>query len=131
MGELSDITDFLGKVHTTATVKHYSEVRNISNIEGSKRMLVFPPEIMGHYLNVIIKRYKVKISETSETSLMTALNNILDGIDKLNKRETISDYTKPGTLVHAAFVSGNKAYENSNNQRWDQDIYLEFEWATS
>jgi len=48
---------------------------------------------------------------------------------KLNKRITITDYTKPSVLLNGEFVSGNKVFEKSG--LWFQTIILEFEWSTS
>lgn len=129
--ELDYIRTFLGKVHTVATVKQISEVKNISLINDTQRILVYPGEIIKTDYNYFVKRYLVKISETSEANLTTALNNIIDGINKLNKREAITEYTKPGVLVGAELVNSNKPFENSQTKRWDLDINIDFEWVTS
>jgi len=72
----------------------------------------------------------VKLSESSEANLTTAINNIQIGIEKLNRRETITEYTKPDSLVGIEFANGNAAYFNVTTKRCDQDIYLDVEWST-
>lgn len=130
--EMANISDFLGKVHTTATVKTYSEVKNISLINDTDRMLIYPGEIIGKpYANRYLKRFLVKISQTSEANMMIALNNIQIGIIKLNTRQAIGSYTKPSTLVGMELFGSKKAFENPQTKRWDIDIWLDVEWTTS
>ncbi len=128
--ELDHIRTFLMKVHTTATAKSSSEVGRLSMINDTSRILVFPPEIVGRYNNVFIKRYLVKLSEASEALLTAALDNILDGIQKANKRTAISEFTKPSTWINIEFISANKAFENRKTKRFYQDIILEIDWCT-
>lgn len=129
--ELDYIRTFLGKIHTAATVKQIQEAGNLTYINDTQRMLVLPGELIAVFFNWYIKRYKVQISETSEANLTTAINNIIIGIEKLNRRETITAYTRPSTLIHCKLVNSNKAFFNATSQRWDCDIFLDFEWSTS
>ncbi len=130
--ELDYIRTFMGKVHTTATAKSRSEVMNLSQINDTTRILVFPPEIVGSFLNVFIKRYKVQLSDVTEALLTTMLDNILDGINKCNKRTAISEFTKPNTWINIRFISANKAYEHhkKGSSVWFQDIIIEIDWGT-
>lgn len=130
--ELEYIRTLLGKLHTTATSKHFREAPKIYDgafAADTERILVYPPELMGVYLDVSIKRYKVKLFTNSEANLMAMVNSIIDGLDLLNRRETITDFTRPSIMLNGTFISGNRIFEKLGN--WNQDIILEFEWCTS
>jgi hypothetical protein len=58
-------------------------------------------------------------------------NDIIDNIEKLNKRQSISGYTKESTLINAKIVFSNKAFENGQTKRWEQDLYIDFSFSTS
>jgi hypothetical protein len=130
--ELDYIRTFIGKVHTAATVMHYPEemgrVEDISDDSGQK-ILVHPPELMGVDGGFITKRYEVEIIEPNEAGLTTALNNIQIGIDKLNRRQTITSYTKPSTLCNIMMSKGSMA--DLRNGFAYIKIYLDVEWSTS
>jgi len=129
--ELDHVRTFLGKVHTAATVKHIEEAGDIIKIVDAtfQRMLVYPPEIIGIYSTRVEKRYLVKVSETSEANLTTAINNIQIGIEKANRRETITAWTKPASWCYIKFINSNKAFYNFKNKRYELDIYLDIEWS--
>jgi L-lactate utilization protein LutC len=131
--ELDYIRTFLGAVHTAATVKQYSEEKTIDAIVDAtyQRMLVYPGELINNSFNRYTKRFMVKISETSEANLTTAINNVLDGKETFNKRGTIAAYSKPSTMVHIEVVNTNKCFENPNTKRWYCDIYLDVDFTTS
>ncbi|MFX1371335.1 MAG: hypothetical protein ACFFCE_05700 [Promethearchaeota archaeon] len=132
--ELDYIRTFLGKVHTSATVKHISESKSIySDKYGAgktHRMLVEPGEVLSADNYRYVKRYKIKLSETNEANLMSAFNNILEGILKFNRRETITDYTRPSVMNYIKLAYSNKAYEQDDG-RWYEDIFLDITWSTS
>jgi len=129
--ELDYIRTFLGCVHTVATVKHIEEAGNLMLISDTQKMLVLPPEIVGIYATRVVKRYLVKISETTEANLTTAINNIQIGIEKSNRRETIASWTKPSTWCYIKFINSNKAFCNFKTKRYDIDIYIDVEWSTA
>ncbi|MCP4550880.1 MAG: hypothetical protein GY834_02315 [Bacteroidetes bacterium] len=129
--ELDYIRTFLLRIHTVTTPKHITEARAIKLINDTSKMIVGAPEIMGTYLDIITKRYKVDVYEASEPLLMTAINNIVDGINKLNIREDITSFTRPGILLNGRFISGTIAKESGRTKVWKQQITLEFEWCTS
>ena len=133
MVNTTDIKTFLGKCHATATVKTYTESRNINFVDDAsgERMLVYPPELISVDNNHYTERYMIKLSETTEATLTAMLNDIIDNIIKLNRRETISGYTKPTTLCNIELKHSNKAFENGITKRWDRDIYIDVEWSTS
>ena len=131
MGELNDLKTFLGKVHTVATVKDITEYRSIWNIPDTQRMLVYSGEFVSQHNTFYKKRFKVQISETSEANLTTALNNIINGTNDVNKRIPIEGYTKPSTLVYINFAAQGQAQENPIMKIWNIDIFLDATWVTN
>jgi hypothetical protein len=130
--ELDYVRTFLGKVHTAATVKHKNEAGRVQLIADTNRIFVEPLDLIGvTRFGFYTKRFKVTLSEASEADLTTALNNIIDGIELLNRRATISEYTRPTTLCNARIAHGEKLTFNKKSQRWDIIIYIDFEWSTS
>ena len=83
--ELDYIRTFLQHICINSRVKHFSEVKEISNIIGTSRILVYPGESIGVDGKFYKKRYKVKISDTSEAALMETFNYIIDGTLRLNR----------------------------------------------
>jgi c-di-AMP phosphodiesterase-like protein len=127
--ELDYIRTFLGKVHTAATAMQIEEAGNLALINDTQRMLVFPGEILSVSSTRITKRYLVKVSETGEATLTTAINNIQIGILKANRRQTITAWTKPASWCTIRFANSNKQFYNLKTKRWDCDIYLDIEWS--
>jgi len=136
---LETITDNLATdivaLYTGATTKHFPEEAGIlKNIADTQRMLVFPPELMGSDgEDFYWKRYKVQVSESSEANLMTALNNIIIGIKKFNKRTTITGFTYASctTMCHMKLGRSGPVEAKAKNARWDCDVWLDVEWSTS
>jgi len=133
--EMNSIKTFLLAVHTVATTEHYTEQRNIADIvdDTNQKMLVTIGEIISRDGDFYWKRYKVQISETGEATLTTAVNNIIIGIGKFNKRASITNFTYASapTMCHMRFGYSNKAFEDPVNKRWGCDIFIDVEWSTS
>ena len=130
--ELDYVRTFLNCVHTGVTAKQFSEVKNIAAIADTSRMLIYPPELLGSDGDDFYwKRFKVAMSETSEITLTTALNNVIIGIRKFNKRTAIGSFTRPATMCHMKLANGNAPFEDPVNKRWDCVIYIDVEWSTS
>lgn len=129
--ELDYIRTFLGYIHTTATVKHISEVRSTNKISDTAKMLVYPPEITGITDFYTEKTFKVKIVESSEANLMSAINDIVIGCWKLRTRQAITSYTRPASFIWCELFSSNQAFEDSQNKKWFQDITLKTRFTTS
>ena len=91
--ELDYIRTFLTKILPLTTTKHFSEVKKISVINDTTRILVYPGELIGVDGKFYTKRYKVKISETSEAALMATLNTIIENIEKLQRGQTIGQFS--------------------------------------
>ncbi len=77
---------------TSSTVETFSEVKKISNIASTKRLLIFPPELINIDGKFYTKRYKISLLETSEANLMSTFNQIVEGIDIITKGLTTLDY---------------------------------------
>ena len=135
--ELDCVRTFLLKVHTAATTKHYPvEAGKLSNIVDAtnQKMLVHPPELIGSDGDDFYwKRYKIEISETSEANLMTAINNIIIGIRKFNKRTAITGFTYASapTMCHVKFARSNLIEAKNRNDSWKCDLWIDVEWSTS
>ena len=132
--ELDCVRTFLLKVHTAATTKHYpEEVGILKNIADTQRMLVNPPELISSDGDFYWKRYKVQVSESSEANLSTAINNIIIGIRKFNKRTAITGFTyaSASTMCHMKMANSGPTTAKAKNARWDCEIWLDVEWSTS
>jgi len=130
---LDYIVTFLGKCHTTATVKSFTAVRNVnaSAYNDTERMLVYPPELISVDNNHYVERYMVKLSEVDEAGILGMRNDIIDNIIKLNTRQTIAAYTRETTLLYAEIMHSNKAFEHGTTKRWEQDLFIDFTFSTS
>jgi len=117
-------------LYTGVTVKQIEEAGNLSLINDTQKMLVLPPEIVGIYATRVLKRYLVKISETTEATLTAAINNVQIGIEKCNRRTAIIGWTKPSAWCYIKFINSNKAFCNFKTKRYDIDIYIDVEWST-
>lgn len=129
--ELDYIRTFLGKVHTTATVKHWDEARQLSQINDTSKILVKMGTIMHSTQYVTVKRFKLLLSETTEAALSTAHNNIAIGCDKLNRRIAITEYTRPTSFLHAEIATSNLARIKGNAKNWILEIDLDCKFMTS
>lgn len=134
--ELDCVRTFLLKVHTVSTTKHYPiEASKVSGIVDAsfQRMLVHPPEILSVDVDFYWKRYKVEIEEVGEVGLMTAINNIIIGIGKFNKRTAITGFTYASctTMCHMSFANGELVIAKAKSNNWQCTIYLDVEWSTT
>lgn len=135
--ELDCVRTFLLKVHTVSTTKHYPvEASKLSGITDAsfQRMLVHPPELMGSDGDDFYwKRYKIEIEEVAEAGLMTAINNIIIGIRKFNKRTAITGWTyaSASTMCHIKYANSDPVEAKSKSGRWSCNIWLDVEWSTS
>jgi len=122
------IRTFIGKVHIAATVKHEGEVKDITKIDDPQRILIHNGISVAQFLNSYENRHEIEIEDTSETGLTSGLNNIINGINKLNDRKEISGYTKPPTLNRIEFVPRGEV-ENTT-KCWRKVIEIDVKWET-
>ena len=136
--ELDCVRTFLLAVHTVATTKHYPvEASKLSGITDAsfQRMLVHPPELMGSDGDSFYwKRYKIEIEEVGEIGLMTAINNILIGIDKFNRRAALGAgfvYASAPKMLHLKYANSDPVKAKSKSGNWKCNIWIDVEWSTS
>jgi len=84
--ELDYLRTLLLEIMPGFTVKNYSEIRNISLINDTKRGLLYPGEILTMNDVYYETRYKLKISAPNEADLITGIKNLIDGAKKYNRR---------------------------------------------
>lgn len=133
--ELDMIRTFLLKVHTAATTKHAPiEANKLSGIVDAsfQRMLVNPPELMNVDGDFYWKRYKIEIEESSEANLMTAINNIIIGINKFNKRTAITGFTyaSAATMCFIKYANSDQVIAVSKSSNWQCNIWIDVKWST-
>lgn len=129
MGNLVFLATFLGKCHTTATVETFITRRNINFNNDTEAMLIYPGELISTSNNLYVMRYQVSLKEASEAGLTGMINDIITNINKLNKRLTVTGYTRETTLVHIEFGYGNKGFINKVGKYY-RDIFLDVTWST-
>ncbi len=126
--ELEYLTTFIEEVTTSLIVDNYKDRRNIGEVASEKKCLIEPGEILSVDGSFYKKRYKIKLSLESEENIMSILNEIIDGTFTYNSGA--SGLTKVSVMCNIKFVYSNKAWVTSKG-RWEYDIYLDVEWATS
>ena len=134
--ELDCVRTFLLKVHTVATTEHAPvEASKLSDVldATSQRMLVHPPELMSVDGSFYIKRYRVEIEEVAEAGLMTAINNIIIGIRKFNRRAAITDfvYASASTMCHMKYVNSGEPEVYTKRSVWKCEVWIDVQWSTS
>ena len=134
--ELDCVRTFLLAVHTVATTKHKPvEVSKISDIldASSQRMAVNPPELMSVDGDFYWKRYMIEIEEVGEAGLMTAINNIIIGIRKFNRRAAITGFTYASapTMCHMKYVNSSEPEIYTKRSVWKCEVWIDVQWSTS
>ncbi len=87
--ELDYLRTFLTYACLNSTVKHFSEVKKISAINDTRRILIYPGELLSVDGKFYKKRYRVQLSEPSEANLINTFNSLINGIESLSKGITI------------------------------------------
>ncbi len=90
--ELDYIRSLLFVLTRYSSVKHYSEVRKIDSINDTRRILIYPPELINVDGKFYTKRYKVQLSEDSEANLMNTFNKIVNGFNEFNRGTYNQDF---------------------------------------
>lgn len=96
-------------------------------------MLVHPPELLSVDGDFYWKRYEVEIEEVGEVGLMTAINNIIIGIRKFNRRAAITGFTyaSASTMCHISFANSSQIEAKSVSDHWECVIWIDVQWSTS
>ena len=69
------------------TVNHYSEKKILSQIDDTRRLLIYPPELIGVDGKFYTKRYQLKISDINEAGLTEIINLICNKIEELQRQQ--------------------------------------------
>lgn len=126
--ELDYIRTLCGEAMTGYTIKHYSEIKNISLIADTQRALVYPGELVTINDVYYEKRYKLKTSDATEAALNTGMKNLIVGTKKYNRR--LTGVTQVAAMTYITVVPGSQAYEEKN-KRWNQDLFLDIVWSVT
>ena len=126
--ELEYLVTFIDEATTALTVNSYKDKRKIDNVDGAKKCLIEPGEILSVDGAFFKKRYKVKLGLESEENIMAILNEIMAGIVKYNKKD--GTFTEVSVMCNIKFAYSNKAWVTPRG-RWQHDFFLDVEWATS
>jgi len=126
--ELDYLITFIDEVTTALTVNSYETKRNIEDVAGAKKCLIYPGELLSSDGAFYRKRYLVKLSLENEANMMSIINEIINGTIAYNKRS--GSYTYPDVMCNIKFIYTNKSFVSSNG-RWNQDVYIDVEWSTS
>lgn len=125
--ELDYVRTFVGEAMTGYTIKQYSEVKNISLISDTQRGLVYPGEILTFNDVYYVSRFKLKLSDASESALTTGIKNLITGAKKYNSR--LAGVTQVASMTHIRIVSSNQAYEVGTTKRWNIDLNIDITWS--
>lgn len=125
--ELDYIRTFVGEVMTGYTIKHYSEVKRLMDINDAQKGLLFPGEIL--FINPVyfVSRYKLKLSDATEATLTTGIKNLIIGTKNYNRR--IAGPTQVASMTHISVASGSKAEEIGTIKRWKIELSIDIVWS--
>jgi len=127
MGELAHLDTFITEVTTSVIVETFLTSRKISTLTTAKKALIEPGELLSVDGAFFKKRYKIKLQMDTETNMMVAINDIIDGTIAYNRRD--GTLTEVSIMCNITFVYTNKSY--IVNGIWYNDIFLDVEWCTS
>jgi hypothetical protein len=128
--ELDYIDTFLTAIHTGYTVETIETTRNINMIADTQAVLVYTGEALNNNGIIINKQYKLQYKDTSEGNLNSAIYGLIEGIRKLNARETIAGYTKDTSIVGMEFVGTGLDYYHVGANTWYANVKIIVRWLT-
>lgn len=130
--ELDYIKDFLEEVHDGHTVATIETTRNIHTIADTQAILLYAGESLGASGIEIERQYHLQYKDASEGALNAAMYALIEGIRKLNARETISvTYTRESSLIGLKFISGGLDYHQMTAGNWYANILITAKWLTT
>lgn len=128
--ELDYIMTFIGKVNTTHTIASIETTKNINSINNTQSVLIYGGETLSVSGSIMKRQYHIQYKDATEGALNSSLYTLVEGIEKLNARETITDYTKPNSLVGMQFISTGLDYHSFTNGNWYANILITADWLT-
>jgi hypothetical protein len=129
--ELDYIITFIGKVNTAHTPKSIETTKNINLIDDTQSVLIYAGETLSSTSYSIMRQYHLQYKDATEGALNASIYALIEGIRKLNTRETITAYTKPTSLIGMQFISSGKDYKNHLSGNWYANIIITAEWLTT
>ena len=106
--ELDYMVTFFTDITTSVTVASYETKRNIANVSGTHKLLIFPPETMSTDGKFYKKRYLIKLSVPTEANMTTVVDDIIEGCDNYNKRQTVTVF--PPSMCNVYYAYGGRSF---------------------
>ena len=128
--ELDYIADFLRKVLTTYTVETLETTTNINYINDEQACLVFSGRALGASGVIAKKQYQIQFRNETEALLNATIYALIEGIRKLNARETITSYKRDTSLIEIMFLSSGLDFHNLKAKKWYANVYIIVTWLT-
>ena len=129
MTQMDDVVTFLGK-SGTVTVKHIEDAGTPRGVGAGNRILVYTPKLTSNDWGIqrYIYDYDCESEIDTEANYFTLMTGLKTNIDKMNRRETITSYTKPATLVSMNLVSEDYVFSRPSN-RLRGRFTIRVEWS--
>lgn len=121
-------TDVINVFNIEKHIDTWETRRAYYNVKGANKVLIYPGEVMTIDGLFYKKRYLVKLSAETELTYMAMFNEIVIGAYLYNTTRTGLTSVDVMCNIHIAYV-GRSYVEN--NGRWNQDIWIDVEWASS
>ena len=125
--ELEYIDTWLTEVTTSLVVETVKTKKDVSYVSGAKKALIYTGETLWVDNSFYKKRYLIKISMESEENFMAIFNEMVDGCKLYNT--TRAGLTSVGVMCNIEIPYTGKGRIEVNN-RFNQDIWLDVEWAS-
>lgn len=130
--ELDYLVTFLAAVTTGVSVGQIEVVTNANLLTGAKTIYLYPGEHIAFGNFYYQKRFNASIVADTEANLTAIINEIIEGLDLLNTRQTIGTYTRETTLIHGIISTATKGYfQRESGGSWSCNIFLDITWSTS
>lgn len=123
---LDYLVTFIDEATTSLAVASYETKKDVNQISGQKKCLIFPWELV----TVDKKKYKIrtliKISMENEANLTSIINEIILGCYNFNSRT--GGFTYPTSMMNIETIYSRRGFVTTDG-RWEIDLYLDSEWS--
>jgi len=125
-------TDVVGLYYYTDghTVKTIETTRNVNFHDDSQAILVYAGHALGSSGIILNKQYHLQYRDATEGALNSSIYALIEGMRKLNARETITGYTRNTSLVGMRFLNSSKDFFQPAGGNWYANIYIIVKWLT-
>jgi len=121
-------TDVINVFDIEKHVATFETDRNYMMIKGENKALIYPGETIWIDNHFYKKRYMIKLSCETELTHMATINEIVEGCLLYNTTRT--GLTSVGVMCNIDFAYAGKCFVQTDG-RWNQDLWIDVEWATS